>query len=1092
MGLFDDVKDAVDEAQDKAEDVADSVGEAVDQAEDTVQEETGVDLGGSGGGSDDSDTETTESSFSSGGSSSSSSSSGSSSSGSSSSGSSSSGSSSSTSSSSSGGGSSGSSSSGGGSSGGTVSRTVESVSPPDPNQDQGMPEDAKQEMEEFFNEQDRNTADKSVVTVEQGEEVPDNAKVIRQELNKFGEPTGPKKVATTEAAASRLTPEGGSSRDGVQIDTINADAPESVQEAQKKLQKQQFELAEAKRNKEQLETQEKFVQNRLKRARSFDEGAELKKGGETITREELIQDLEQKRDQIRSQKQEIQSFQGEASSNIDELEGAVDTRKEIAENPLGIAAPGISGVASQGQGAPDPVLTQEELKNLEESGGRTTKSVEEVAREMDLDNAQVNVDVPFVGQEGEPDATLTGLPARTAASFDTFTSDRGFEQLSTAAPWVDKSGAQVIKENIVESRREQRTDPGFDPGEEAVDTLSSPAGLAFGARAAGALFKGGTAALAAQGGKAATAAKGIEGTAAVAGGVYAASEVDESRRQFQEGENQEATENLLKLGTEFGGFAAGARGASRALSPEVSRLPSGDRVVRGEGTNRLRATEEGGFEGSGQFEGRFNVEAPRISERLGIAESGEGTVRAQFRTFGFESSSQARGRLEVDVPGRDTQSRDFEAVNIRTGTGETPSGQEVTLSRNVLRSESEGPLFRNTETRTGSSRNIRESDQTKEVQEISDGLFRSEEARVVETASRSTEDSGDVRAISETTNIIRDSPSTRGFERGSGVRGTGGSQGGSGAQLQGSSRTRTDFQDGQFDFSDQVARGVSDTVGISAGTSQSGGGAQGATADLADSIFGGQETGSQEQAQASGLFQGEAQSQEVERAPTSEQPVLGSRSETLETIEGGQETVRDADPGFASEEIDTGGPGLEEETRDPLDQSPGIFEDQPQREDRRETAVPREEQVSGLDQDLGQPQRQGVGELQEVGVFQPQRTELETSQIELQREQLQQRQPLRPPTGRGVRRPPAAPPGRPGSPLIGGGGFGESSRSDDATRPEGEFAPSIEGIALGIRADEEDTEGTLTGLEPRGIPSQQEEPDQETNSGNRDNPGILF
>jgi len=433
-------------------------------------------------------------------------------------------------------------------------------------------------------------------------------------------------------------------------------------------------------------------------------------------------------------------------------------------------------------------------------------------------------------------------------------------------------------------------------------------------------------------------------------------------------------------------------------------------------------------------------------------------------------------------------------VNIRTGSTETPSGQDVALSRDIVRTRSEGPLFRSTETRTGSSRSIRESDSTQEVQTVQDGLFRSEQARVVETASRTAEDSGDVRAIGETTSIISNSRGVGG-SGGSGASGRGVSSGGSGSGQVGGTRTRTDLRAEEFDFSDQVARGVSDTIGVSAGSSQAGGGSQGAGADLADNLFGGQE-GSQSQEAQADVFQGtQGETREVQRAPETSEPVLGSRASELQV---GQETTRDPEPGLDTGVVDTGGPDLDQQTRDPLDQGQGIFEDPGQDQRDRdlpaegESQVPGQDQVPGLGQELGNPQRQEDVPLQETSVFTPQDTQLD--QREIQRLELQTRQPIRA-TGRPGRGTPAPPPGLPGGPLIGGGGFGSGSPSGQARRSDSEFAPSIEGIALGLESDiEEDEDVTLTGLEPRGIPAPEEQDDQGRRSED-DNPfqgGLLF
>lgn len=795
------------------------------------------------------------------------------------------------------------------------------------------------------------------------------------------------------------------------------------------------------------------IDQQLEKVRNAPRDAKFTYGGETVQASELQDRLENRKDELASRKDQYESTES-------------DLRNQALNQEF------------RATGGP------EDIQNLIESGGRSTLSVEEQARKGNLDNLKLNVDVPGTGSLGE--FTLTGLPARTAASFDTFTSDQGFEQLSTAAPWVDKSGAQVIKENVVESRREARTDPGFDASSEAIETLSSPLGLTAGAGAAGAAFKGGTTALAAQGGRAATAAKGIEIGAGAAGAAYTASEGAESARDFQEGNNLEGTENLLKLGSETVGFAGGARAAARGLSPRVSELPGGSRSIRGEGTNRLTETSRGEFEGSGQFEGRFNVEVPRISERLGIAESGQGTASARFNTFSSESGGQAVGRLSVDVPGRNTQSRPFEAVNIRTGSTETPSGSDVALSRDIVRTESEGPLFRSTNTRTGSSRTIRESDQNMEVQSLQDGIIRSENARVVESASRTADDSGDLRAIGETTSIIQNSPrgsGSGGAGSGSGGRisgsGSSGGSSGSGGQIQ-SGRTRSDFQAEDFDFSSQVGRGVQDTIGISAGTAQGGSGSFGTSADLADDVFQGQaqETrGSGSQVQAGPDLSLGQETGSVERL-SQDTGGQSTRDPVSELSSGVTQVDQDLDQGTGNPGTIFDDPASDQRNRE----SPG--------QSLRERNVPEEVQRNIPESVQRTPPREEQVPGQELGIFQASDQDLDETAV--QRSRLRQQERItprsRPPSVTG--RPSV--PGRPQAGPFGGSVLGDSSDEGGSGEIDGQFAPSLEGIAFGVESSVQQGEDpTLTGLEVRGVPSQQEESQNEGNSNDSDSPRIL-
>ena len=1035
MGIWDSVKDTVDDAKDTVDDAVDAgqeaAGDISEGVSDVADEVSQGDLGGAVDEASDTVEDVASSSRDTGSNDSggsSSSSSGSSSSGSSvsvSTGGGSSGSSSSSSGSSGGGSSSG--GSGGGSSGGSsgggfagaVSNTVDNaVDTVSEKVDQGvntvesatgtdLDQDGKIGNSPFQNRGNRGQDDSGVdVSVSDKTQVTTSDPYRAEEIQENG---------------------------GENVD-VKVNAPPGKMAEYNRDKAQEFDQAVKK-----VDQRQDRIDQQLERVRNAPADAKFTYGGETVQASELQDRLENRKDELASRKDQYESTES-------------DLRNQALNQEF------------RASGGP------EDVQNLIESGGRSTLSVEEQARKGNLDNLEVNVDVPGTGSLGE--FTLTGLPARTAASFDTFTSGKGFEQLAAGLNPND-SGARVIKENIVQSRRDQATDPGFDIVDEGIDTLSSPAGLALGAGAAGAAFKGGTTALAAQGGRAATAAKGLEIGAAGAGAAYTASEGAESARDFQEGEVTEGTENLLKLGTETVGFAGGARAAARGLSPRVSELPGGSRSIRGEGTNRLTETSRGEFEGTGQFEGRFNVEVPRISERLGIAESGQGTASARFNTFSSESGGQAVGRLSVDVPGRNTQSRPFEAVNIRTGSTETPGGSDVALSRDIVRTESEGPLFRSTNTRTGSSRTIRESDQNMEVQNIQDGIIRSENARVVESASRTADDSGDLRAIGETTSIIQNSPrgsGSGGAGSGSGGRisgsGSSGGSSGSGGQIQ-SGRTRSDFQAEDFDFSSQVGRGVQDTIGISAGTAQGGSGSFGTSADLADDVF-------QGQAQETG-----GSGSQVQAGPDLS---LGQETGSVERLsqDTGGQSIRDPVSELS------GGTSQVDQDLDQGTQNPGSIFDDPAGQDQRDRTgpveSPRERNIQDQRPQPEQVQRQPPREEQvpgqELGIFQP--TDQDLDETTIQRTELRQQERLRPPV-----RPPSVTgrpsvPGRPQAGPFGGSVLGDSSDEGGSGEIDGQFAPSLEGIAFGVESSVQQGEDpTLTGLEVRGIPGRNNEDNQD-------------
>jgi hypothetical protein len=365
-----------------------------------------------------------------------------------------------------------------------------------------------------------------------------------------------------------------------------------------------------------------------------------------------------------------------------------------------------------------------------------------------------------------------------------------------------------------------------------------------------------------------------------------------------------------------------------------------------------------------------------------------------------------------------------------------------------------------------------------EVRSVQDGIMRSENARVVESSSRTADDSGDLRAISETTSIIGNSPrGSSGGGAGSGSGGTvssGGSGAGGGQSLTGSSRTRTDFQPENFDFSSQIGRSVSDTVGLSAGTSQGGGGAAGASADLSGNIFGGSDQARENQGSA-GLVESPGQVSDVNSVERlqegSGQEV--SRDPVSQLSSGGSVSQVDQE-----QDLDAGSPG-------------GIFDDgsQDQRSRSRPIQGPRNDQVPQevqgpqLDEVQRQQPREEQVPAQELGIFQGSDTRLDEAAVQRTelREQARLRTPLRPPSSRpGV-------PATPNAGPFGGGIISDDSRTESPGSIDGQFSPSLEGIAFGVESDvEQGSDPTLTGLEVRGIPGRQ---DSQNNSD--EDPSIL-
>lgn len=762
-----------------------------------------------------------------------------------------------------------------------------------------------------------------------------------------------------------------------------------------------------------LETKQNIKEN-IDAVKSADPGTTFLIDGEEKSRAKVLTDLQQEEQQV------------------EKTMAANENTFSRAQNPLTLS--------------PD---AQEDVRNLIETDGRTTQTVEEEARNINLDNLKANADIPFTGDIGE--FQLSGLPARAAASFDTFTSDQGFEQLSTIAPFVEKEGAQVIKENIVESRRDRTQDAGFDPVDEGLETLSSPIGLTAGAGAAGGGFKLGTSALAARGGRAATAAKGLEVGAAGAGAAYTGLELEESKQKFQEGDDLGATENILRLGSETVGFAGGTRAASKALKPKI------DGPVRITELSNVKQTGQNEFVGSGEFRGETNIRQGRLAEFLGIGESGKANLKGRFNVRGGEGTSEARGSLEVELPSGRTRTRDFESLSIDKSETETPSRQEVTLSSDLFRTFNEGPLFRSTSTRSGRTKSIKEEETplSETVAQQGNLIVRNKDVdgRIIERASFSRGEDGQEIFGDSKIIVTRETSGQGSAGSGSGSGQT--FEGGSGRVVGSNSQAEIISSDlAGKEFVDLAARpprpgGSRTALGLGSG----GSGAQGSQAGLQENLnqeFEGQQDVDLEQAQ-------EADSLQIQRPQTT------------------QEVVDSFAPsGQAQEFQDVGGPSLEETQRDPVQEvnpfEPDLDEGVDQRTD------PIQEQKPGQDVVPKEVQDQApVEELRPVEEVAPVQEEKILQDQELLTEQIQKTAQVR-------AEPLGAKPSRigprAGIPFLTANlpePSQENSREitffeDTETEEQPKAAPSVDAILFGETTEDLEDETVFTGFETRPVP----------------------
>ena len=332
------------------------------------------------------------------------------------------------------------------------------------------------------------------------------------------------------------------------------------------------------------------------------------------------------------------------------------------------------------------------------------RSAETVAEEEDVDG----VSVTFLNKDTGVD--LEGKAADAFMAFDTVTSG-GKESFNLIASTVTGDNPQDIAEEYTIRSGRNLQENGFQPLNEAGKTLTSAPGLLVSGAAAGKAFAYGTRALQSYGAAGNVAARGLQAGGLALAGAETARLGGKAADQAREGKDTEALGTGLQLGFELGGVAAGARSASKKLAGRLGSTETSQ-------VNILNRVGDRSFTGQGRMSGRTNVVRPEfqrgnIEFQSPVARSGFRSPVKSFDRPGFrdsvkavdvegrygidagESSASAMGALKVDGPDG-VSYRDFESLQSFRGSTETRQGNKYVATRDYSDQEVEGRFFTGT------------------------------------------------------------------------------------------------------------------------------------------------------------------------------------------------------------------------------------------------------------------------------------------------------------------------------------------------------------------------------------------------------------
>lgn len=506
----------------------------------------------------------------------------------------------------------------------------------------------------------------------------------------------------------------------------------------------------------------------------------------------------------------------------------------------------------------------------------TEKEADKIAKKQDL--SEKGIQANFLGKNS---GKVKGGVAEASIIFDTAFSSNSGELLGASVDQFigsdegDKTVEQVAEKNsIMAGQRLEKQ--GFNPVDEAVDTLTSIPGIVTTSLVGGAAFSGGSKAIASLPKIGSTAQKVYQGAGAVAGAYTVGKQGQKTKQQLEAGNEAEAVGTITETGAGLYGFYKGQKGFNTYLGARTG-------TTRINQKNLLRKTGKDSAQGFGRFEGRTVVEKPAVRDYLDLAmgkgfrpktEVIESTGRYRIPTAS-EGSSQAQGQIRFNSPSGSSKTQGFEVLSNVRQTGNTRSGNQYRLSSDNVRFKSEGRLFQNFRDQTQLTKSVRQSKSQSSAQEVTNQFENvpvSKDSFIQKVRLSGTNSKSD--SFSDTTNFI--------VGKGS----SGGSAGSSGGQ-----GLRTGTKGGRAGSTNVRVRDVVNSEAQSYVTSQNPGKVP--NTGSYSVVSGGNTQGKQG---GSGQEQGGSQAQTFNAGLSGEnlqnfrQNVYGSRSIEPVTESGGQQT----------------------------------------------------------------------------------------------------------------------------------------------------------------------------------------------------------
>ncbi|MFB6115477.1 MAG: hypothetical protein ABEK04_04220, partial [Candidatus Nanohalobium sp.] len=283
------------------------------------------------------------------------------------------------------------------------------------------------------------------------------------------------------------------------------------------------------------------------------------------------------------------------------------------------------------------------------------------------------------------------LLTQVGAGVDTLTSKEGWNYLGAALVPGGTSPEDVAEKSI----ERRMNNPQSGPGRLGEAAISSPAGLVA-TEAAGELVGAGTKAASVIGGT--RAGYALKAAGAGLTGYFVGSQAQKASGQIQKGQYERALGTGLQTVGELGAFSKGYRSFQKYDRPRILR------TTVSEADNTLRKVDDE-LVGAGELSARTNYQRGPFSRKvLGKDEVGTVETDVNYRVAADRQGAEAQGTLTQEIPDSDEAlQKDLQAKSIVVQSGDEGN----TVTRDIVRTEQEGRLFRTFEDFTDTTVNRR-------------------------------------------------------------------------------------------------------------------------------------------------------------------------------------------------------------------------------------------------------------------------------------------------------------------------------------------------------------------------------------------------